>query len=146
MNDYWTDILGGGKSLLVGLSITAREFFKPVVTEQYPWVVPEMPARFRGHIELIGDAETGKPKCVVCGMCMRSCPSHCITLSGKKPEGKKKKVLTQYHLDFTTCSLCGTCIESCNFGAIRFSKDYNLAATSRDPYIFDLIKRLEEQD
>ncbi len=146
MNDYWTDILGGGKSLLVGLSITAREFFRPVVTEQYPWVVPAMPARFRGHIELIGDEETGKPKCVVCGMCMRSCPSHCITLSGKKPEGKKKKVLTQYHLDFTTCSLCGTCIESCNFGAIRFSKDYNLAGTSRDAYIFDLLKRLEERD
>lgn len=146
MNDYWTDILGGGKSLLVGLSITAREFFKPVVTEQYPWVVPEMPARFRGHIELIANEETGKPKCVVCGMCMRSCPSHCITLSGKKPEGKKKKALTKYHLDFTTCSLCGTCIESCNFGAIRFSKDYNLAGTSRDAYIFDLLKRLEEQD
>ncbi len=145
MNEYWTDILGGGKSLLVGLSITAREFFKPVVTEQYPWVVPEMAARFRGHIELIGDEETGKPKCVVCGMCMRSCPSHCISLRGKKPEGKKKKELTQYHLDFTTCSLCGTCIESCNFGAIRFSKDYNLAGTSRDAYIFDLLKRLEEQ-
>ncbi len=145
MNEYWTDILGGGKSLLVGLSITAREFFKPVVTEQYPWVVPEMAERFRGHIELIGDEETGKPKCVVCGMCMRSCPSHCISLRGKKPEGKKKKELTQYHLDFTTCSLCGTCIESCNFGAIRFSKDYNLAGTSRDAYIFDLLKRLEEQ-
>ncbi len=145
MNEYWTDILGGGKSLLVGLSITAREFFKPVVTEQYPWVVPEMAERFRGHIELIGDEETGKPKCVVCGMCMRSCPSHCISLRGKKPEGKKKKELTQYHLDFTTCSLCGTCIESCNFGAIQFSKDYNLAGTSRDAYIFDLLKRLEEQ-
>jgi len=145
MNEYWTDILGGGKSLLVGLSITAREFFKPVVTEQYPWVVPEMAERFRGHIELIGDEETGKPKCVVCGMCMRSCPSHCIDLSGKKPEGEKKKALTRYHLDFTTCSLCGTCIESCNFGAIRFSKDYNLAGTCRDAYIFDLLKRLEEQ-
>lgn len=146
MGKYFSDIFGGGKSLLTGLSITAREFFKPVVTEQYPWVVPEMTEKFRGHIELVADRDTGKPKCVVCGMCMRSCPSGCISLAGKKPEGARKKVLTRYHLDFTTCSLCGTCIESCKFGAIRFSKEYNLAGTSRDMYIFDLMKRLEEQE
>jgi NADH-quinone oxidoreductase subunit I len=116
-----------------------------VVTEQYPWEVPEMTENFRGHIELVKDEKTGKPKCIACGMCMRSCPSGCITLAGKKEEGAKKKSLTKYHLDFTTCSLCGTCIESCNFGAIQFSKDYNLASTRKEDYIFDLVKRLEEQ-
>ena len=131
--------------MLVGLSITAREFFKPVVTEQYPWEVPEMPENYRGHIELIKDEETGNSKCVACGMCQRACPSGCITVAGKKPEGSKKKVATKYILDFTTCSLCGTCIESCNFGAIQFSKDYNLASTRKEDYIFDLLKRLEEQ-
>jgi len=146
MSEYWNDVFGGAKSLVVGLSITAREFFKPVVTEQYPWELPTIPDRYRGHIELVGNEETGKPKCVACGMCQRSCPSGCITLTGKKPEGEKKKVVTKYVLDFTTCSLCGTCIESCNFGAIQFSKDYNLASTRKEDYIFDLIKRLEEQN
>jgi len=145
MSNYWNDVIGGAKSLVIGLSITGREFFKPVVTEQYPWEVPEMTENFRGHIELVKDEKTGKPKCIVCGMCMRSCPSGCITLAGKKEEGAKKKSLTRYHLDFTTCSLCGTCIESCNFGAIQFSKDYNLASTRKEDYIFDLVKRLEEQ-
>ena len=145
MSEYWSDVFGGAKSLAVGLSITAREFFKPVVTEQYPWEVPEIPALYRGHIELIKDEKTGKPKCIVCGMCQRACPSSCITLAGKKPEGEKKKALTKYHLDFTTCSLCGSCIESCNFGAIQFSREYNLASTRKEDYIFDLIKRLEEQ-
>ncbi len=144
MGAYFKDIFGGGRSLLTGLSITAREFFKPVVTEQYPWVEPEMTERFRGHIELVADQATGRPKCIVCGMCMRSCPSGCISLAGKKTEGSRKKILTGYHLDFTTCSLCGTCIESCKFGAIRFSKEYNLAGTSKDFYIFDLLQRLEE--
>ena len=50
MNSYWSDIINGGKSLVVGLGITAREFFKPVVTEQYPWETPTMLPRFRGHI------------------------------------------------------------------------------------------------
>ncbi len=146
MSAYWNDIFGGSKSLITGLAITAREFFKPLVTEMYPWEVPEMTERFRGHIELVKNPETGKPKCIACGMCMRGCPSGCITLAGKKPEGEKKKALTKYVLDFTTCSLCGTCIESCNFGAIQFSKDYNLASTRKEDYIFDLLKRLEEQE
>ncbi len=144
MSAYWNDVFGGAKSLVVGLSITAREFFKPVVTEQYPWQVPVMTERFRGHIELVAN-EDGKPNCIVCGMCMRACPSGCITVAGKKEEGAKKKSLTKYELDFTKCSLCGSCIESCNFNAIRFSKDYNLAGTRKEDYVFDLLKRLEEK-
>lgn len=145
MSGYWNDIIGGGKSLAVGMSITFKEFFKPVVTEQYPWEVPTMTPLFRGHIELIPDAETGLPNCVVCGMCQRACPSDCITVAGKKEEGKKGKTLTTYTLDFTKCSLCGSCVESCNFNGIRFSHDYNLASTRKEDYIFDLIKRMEEQ-
>ncbi len=144
MSEYLDDLLGGAKSLLVGLNITAREFFKPVVTEQYPHEVPVMQPRFRGHIELIKNDE-GKSNCIVCGMCQRACPSDCISVAGKKEEGAKKKSLTKYILDFTKCSLCGSCIESCNFNAIQFSKDYNLASTRKEDYIYDLLKRLEEQ-
>lgn len=145
MSQYWSDVFGGFKSLLVGLSITGQEFFKPVVTEQYPHEVPVMKPRFRGHIELTKNEKTGGPNCVVCGMCQRACPSGCISLKGEKKEGEKKKSLTKYVLDFTKCSLCGSCIESCNFGAIQFSKEYNLASTKKEDYIFDLLKRLEEQ-
>ena len=145
MSDYWNDIISGTKSLAIGMNITVRELFKPVVTEQYPYFVPVMTPRFRGHIELIANGETGEPNCVVCGMCQRACPSNCITLDGEKPEGAKKKVLTTYILDFTKCSLCGSCVESCNFNAIKFSRDYNLASTRKEDYIFDLLKRLEEK-
>ena len=78
-------------------------------------------------------------------MCERACPSNCISLAGEKPEGSKKKVLTKYILDFTTCSLCGSCVESCNFDALQFSNEYNLASTRREDFIMDLLKRLEEQ-
>ena len=145
MSEYWNDIISGTKSLVIGMNITARELFKPVVTEQYPHFVPVMTPRYRGHIELIGNEETGLPNCIVCGMCQRACPSGCITVAGEKPEGAKKKVLTKYILDFTKCSLCGSCVESCNFNAIRYSHDYNLASTSKEDYIFDLVKRLEEK-
>ena len=146
MSGYWSDIISGGKSLVTGMMITAREFIKPVVTEQYPWEVPTMTPLFRGHIELIGNEETGAPNCVVCGMCQRACPSGCISLDGKKNEGGKGKVLTSYVLDFTKCSLCGSCVESCNFNALRFSKVYNLASFDKNDFIIDLMKRLEEQN
>ena len=132
MSGYFRDIITGGKSLLTGMMITAREFIKPVVTEQYPWEVPTMTPLFRGHIELIGNEETGAPNCVVCGMCQRACPSNCISLDGKKNEGGKGKVLTSYVLDFTKCSLCGSCVESCNFNALRYSKVYNLASFDKN--------------
>lgn len=146
MRGYWSDIFTGGKSLVTGMIITARQFFKPVVTELYPWEVPTMQERFRGHIELIGNEETGAPNCVVCGMCQRSCPSGCISLSGKKNEEGKGKILTSYVLDFTKCSLCGTCVEACNFNAIRFSHVYNLASCNKADFVIDLMKRLEDQN
>ncbi len=145
MSGYWSDILVGSKSLITGLKITAREFFRPVVTENYPYEVPVMTERFRGHIELIGNEETGKSNCIACMACQRACPSDCISLTGKKMEGDKKKTLTKYVLDFTKCSLCGSCVESCNFNALRYSKEYNLASFSKDDFIIDLIKRLEDQ-
>ena len=146
MSGYWSDIINGGKSLVTGMMITAREFIKPVVTEQYPWEVPTMTPLFRGHIELIGNEETGAPNCVVCGMCQRACPSNCISLDGKKNEGGKGKILTSYVLDFTKCSLCGSCVESCNFNALRYSKVYNLASFDKNDFIIDLMKRLEDQN
>lgn len=146
MIDYLKEIISGTWSLFVGLGITIKYFFQPVVTVQYPRETLTMTPRFRGHIELIKNSETGASNCVVCGMCQKACPSGCITVNGEKQEGVKGKVLTEYTLDFTKCSLCGLCVESCKFDAITFSKDYNLAGLSRDAYIFDLKKRLEEKN
>ena len=139
-----TEIYTGLISLLVGMGITFKEFSKPTVTVAYPYETLTMCARYRGHIELVADDE-GNPKCVVCGLCEKACPSNCISLAGEKPEGGKKKVLTRYVLDFTRCSLCGSCVEACTFGAIDFSKEYNLASRRKEDFIFDLYKRLEER-
>ena len=139
---YFTDLFTGAWSLIVGMGITFVEFFKPKITLHYPHESVKMPARYRGHIELIADEE-GKPFCVVCGMCEKACPSGCITISGEKPEGSKKKILTSYKLDFTKCSLCGSCVDSCNFGAVEYSKEYNLASTRKEDFHYDLLKRLE---
>ena len=142
---YFSEIYNGLISLFIGMGVTFKEFFKPTVTVQYPYETLTMADKYRGHVELIENDE-GKRNCVACGLCARACPSGCITLAGKKPEGAKKKVLTRYILDFTRCSLCGSCVESCNFNALEFSKEYNLASTRKEDFIFDLLQRLEERN
>jgi NADH-quinone oxidoreductase subunit I len=141
MIDYFREIISGTISLVTGLWITFKYMWQPVITLQYPRRSLKMTPRFRGHIELTRDEETGEPKCIVCGLCQRACPSNCITVIGEKPEGAKKKVLTKYILNFTTCSLCGLCVESCKPEAITFSKDYNLAGLRMEDYIMDLRQK-----
>lgn len=145
MVTYFKEIYSGLISLFIGMGVTYKEFFKPTVTVQYPYETLTMTEKYRGHVELI-EGDEGKPNCIVCGLCQRACPSACITLAGVKPEGEKKKVLTKYILDFTRCSLCGSCVESCNFNALEFSKEYNLASTRREDFIFDLLQRLEDRN
>ena len=145
MRNILTETCAGLKSLFIGMRITLGQFFKPTVTVHYPHETLKIPPRFRGHIELVRDPETGKPKCFVCKLCEKACPSDCITVEGIKPEGAKRKTVTNYRLDFTKCSLCGSCVEACRDGAIRFSREYNLAGTSKEEFIMDLFQRLEAE-
>ena len=145
MKNAFKEIIGGFWSLVTGMRITLKEFFKPTITVHYPHQTLKISPRFRGHIELVRDPETGKAKCFACKLCERACPSDCITVEGAKLEGAKKKSVTAYRLDFTKCSLCGSCVEACRDGAIRFSRDYNLASLDKDDFVMDLFKRLEQE-
>ena len=75
MTTYFKNIFAGGWSLVVGMGITLRYFFMPVVTSCYPRETPPIPPRYRGHIDLVYDPETGKDRCIVCGSCQKACPS-----------------------------------------------------------------------
>jgi NADH-quinone oxidoreductase subunit I len=148
MSGYFSELYTGTKSLLIGLGVTFKAMTQPVVTVQYPREKLDVTPNIRGHIELIPriDPETGaKHDCRVCGMCAKNCPCQCITLVGEKREGVKGKVLTSFLVDFTKCSLCGLCVETCSRSALGFSNEYELAGFTREEFIFDLIKRLEEK-
>jgi len=139
------ELAGGLTSLLTGMKITLQQFFKPDVTVRYPHESLKMPKRYRGHIVFVREPETGRSLCVACKSCEKACPSECIVVNGVKKEGEKKKSVTDFKLDFTKCSLCGSCVEVCPTDALEFSKQYNLASTTKTEYLqIDLVKRLEE--
>ena len=145
MKKLLKEIYSGFGSLVTGMRITLAQFFKPAVTLNYPHESLKMAARFRGHIELVSDPRTGRAICFACKVCEKTCPSECITVEGAKLEGEKKKSVTEFKLDFTKCSLCGSCVEACKSGALRFSREYNLASVNKDDFVMDLFKRLESE-
>ena len=85
-------------------------------TVAYPKQAPVLPDRFRGMPELNPTATQSD-----CYACAKVCPTDCISISGKK--------LT---LDLGKCIFCGACETASTPGAIRFTKDYRLAAGTRD--------------
>jgi NADH-quinone oxidoreductase subunit I len=145
MRKVLQEISSGFRSLVTGMRITMEQFFKPTVTVHYPREALKMPERFRGHIELVRDPATGKSLCIACKSCEKACPSDCIFVEGIKREGEKRKSPTDFTLDFTKCSLCGSCVEVCPTDALRYSREYNLASTSKNEFLYDLMKRLEAE-
>lgn len=136
-------------SLVVGLGITGKYFASPQLTVHYPrQIVPKKNlVGYRGHIELVPKPETFEPRCIICGACQRVCPSNCISIESEKIEkdGKPAKRLSLFHLDYTLCSLCGLCVQSCPVASLRHSENIYLAGATRELFHFDLIARLDRQ-
>jgi NADH:ubiquinone oxidoreductase subunit E len=77
-----------GLGILKGLRQTARNYWSPKVTNQYPESRPTMPDRWRGRLDLIYDP-FGEHKCEVCFQCAQVCPVEAIDMSGFDSTGKR---------------------------------------------------------
>jgi NADH-quinone oxidoreductase chain I len=145
MSRYFSSLFTGAKSLLIGMKVTIREMFKPIVTVQYPREKCAITPNFRGHTMLVRDGETGTHRCISCKFCQMDCPSGCITVISEKREGVKGLTLLSYRLDFTKCSLCGICVEVCPTSALDFSAEYELAGFESSEFRYDLLRFMEER-
>lgn len=75
-----------------------KNLFSKPATTSYPFETREYPERSRGHVEI--DIEN----CIMCGMCMRSCPPGAIEVK------REEKTWTINRFD---CVQCGYCVEKC---------------------------------
>jgi len=131
-------VLSGLKSLVVGLGVTGRHMVRPVVTLQYPHQRPDA-THWGGPIELVTFPETGTHDCIACNACARICPSECFDIAGVRPPGLKKMRANRFLLDFSTCSLCGLCIDVCPTDTLKYSERYDDVAYRRDLTVNDLL-------
>lgn len=135
---YLGAIAGGFKTLITGLSITARQIRRKSVTLQYPHQKPELSKAFRSAIRLVRFDDIDTHDCVACMQCVNICPSFCITIEGQRVEGIKRMRATRVEMDFALCSLCGLCIDVCPTDTLEYSKIYDEAGTHRN-WNFDLL-------
>lgn len=151
-------------SLVVGLQITGRNFRQSQVTVHYPRqeIDPAVNASFRGPIKLVENPRApGKPKCTACMICVSACPSMCITIvkapapvitpeeeqafqeaeargeEVERPSAPREPII--WINDFSLCSLCALCVESCPTKCIEFSHDIYTVHTNRADFNHDLL-------
>lgn len=140
--NYIRSFFSGLFSLLKGMRITLRVFFRKKVTEQYPEnrETLRMFDRFRGELEMPHN-EKNEHKCIACGICQMNCPNgsiQVITETVTDEEGKKKKRLTKYVYDIGSCLYCQLCVRTCPQDAIRFDPQFEHAVFTRDKLVRQL--------
>lgn len=84
-------------------------------TGKFPDAPPTLPDRFAGRPLIASE------KCNSCGKCTEVCPTNAIDY--------KNKIVS---IDTGKCTFCRECENVCSAGAIQFSKEYRLAAMTRE--------------
>ena len=144
MITYFKNVLSGFWSLLVGMSVPWRYIFKKRVTVLYPKEEIATP-RFKGPIAFTVDELDGNHACIACNACIKACPSRCMALRVDK-NAQGQRVLGDFKVDYTLCSLCGICIEVCPTDALMHdSPDYDRVAVSRGAMINDLLQPFRDR-
>ncbi len=136
---------------LEGLVVTLKTTLRRPVTAQYPDPNKriQVAARFMGFPALTWDAEIAEPYCTGCMVCIRDCPTQCMSAQMKDnplfEEGKsrRRKIIEEFEINLGRCILCGICVDVCNFDAIEMSHEHELSKYERNGSRVDLPQLLE---
>ena len=104
-------------------SIALKNLFSKPVTSNYPFEPASYPERSRGHIEI--DIN----KCILCGICMRKCPSGAITVDRA---GKT------WSIERMGCVQCENCVGACPKKCLSIQPGYTAPSTEMTVYKFDI--------
>jgi len=143
MNAYILKILRGFWSLLAGMKVTLKYFFKKPVTVQYPYEKREIAPVWRGILNQLCDAK-GVELCDGCQICGRICPVQCISMEVYKDPADNKRKTSSYIVDFGRCMFCGLCVEACPKKCLVHTTDYVLVSYERAGMVLGkdkLVKR-----
>ena len=125
-----------------GLGYSFRKMSLDSITFAYPeeqWYPPDS---YRGRPVLV--EEEGRPRCVACGLCARSCPPLAISMQAHEVfDDVKEREPAWFEINMLRCIYCGFCEEVCPEEAIVMSKEYDLTFQHRDEAHFGLDKLLK---
>ena len=141
-------MLASVKGMVVTLLSTLNGFRNPV-TRQYPTIPTPVKPRFMGFPALTWDEQVSEPYCTACMVCIRQCPTLCMSATmidnplQKEGKSSRRKIVETFEINLNRCILCGICVEVCNFDAIVMSHEHELSTYQRNGDRVDLIELLE---
>ncbi len=113
-----------------GLWITLRWLFRKPVTAHYPEQHLPVQERYMGFPALLWDETADEPFCTGCMVCVRECPTQCMTAvmedNPKFADGTshRRKIIEIFEINLNRCILCGICVDVCAFDAIEMSHEH----------------------
>jgi NADH-quinone oxidoreductase subunit I len=84
--------------LLLGLSVTLRNFFRDSVTLEYPEEKTPQSPRFRG-LHALRRYPNGEERCIACKLCEAVCPALAITIESDVSEDGTRPRIHEYHME-----------------------------------------------
>ena len=141
-------MLASVKGMLLTLVSTFKGLHDPV-TRQYPTTPTPVKPRFMGFPALTWDDKVGEPFCTSCMVCIRQCPTLCMSATmmdnplQKEGKSKRRKIVETFEINLNRCILCGICVEVRNFDAIVMSHEHEMSTYERNGDRVDLVELLE---
>lgn len=117
-----------GKIMPFTKQVLKNLFSKPATTS-YPAVPREYPERTRGHVEIRIE------ECILCGMCMRSCPPGAIEV---------KKAGNTWTINRFDCVQCGYCVEKCPKKCLSLVPGYQEPGPKKER--FEVVKPIDPEE
>ena len=136
---------------LKGLAVTLATMMRRPVTAQYPDPKSRLRIddRFMGFPALLWDYSNDEPYCTGCMVCVRECPTQCMSAEMidnprfQSAESTRKKIIDVFEINLGRCIVCGICVDVCNFDAIEMSQEHELGKFERNANRADLSTLLE---
>lgn len=97
--------------------MTIKSVFKKPETFQYPFQEKAPIKGLKGHI--VNDVDG----CILCGMCKKACPCHCIDVD---------KASRTWEIDPFMCVLCENCVRACPTDCLSVSTDATPVAAAKE--------------
>ena len=137
--------------LIGGLLVTIKTTFRKPVTAEYPVQKKRLSLadKYMGFPALTWDFEVEEPYCTGCMVCVRQCPTQCMSAKMKDNsafgDGKssRRKIIEQFEINLGRCILCGICVDVCNFDAIEMSHEHELSKYERNGNRVDLEQLIQ---
>ena len=131
---------------LKGLYVTLKTALRKPVTDQYPDPQKrhQVAERYMGFPALLWDADVPEPYCTGCMVCIRACPTQCMSAEMTdnpkfaENESRRRKIIDTFEINLGRCILCRICVDVCNFDAIEMSHEHELSKYERNGNRVDL--------